>query len=93
MDIAKILTPSGVKVLKHFANKSDRYFGNTTAIAKDCNICHVSAHKALHQLAKAGVLRKCPTGKITFYIRSPNSNFLTAFKAMAEMVDEEGHIQ
>ena len=91
MEIEKILTPSGIVALKYFVDKNEYHFATIQKVTDNTNKSYPSIRIALRNLAKAAVLRECPTGKMILYLRNPNSNFLTAFKAMIEMVENNGN--
>jgi len=84
MDIAKILTPSGIEVLKHFMDKSEYYFTSITKVTNKTKKSYPSIRIALNNLTEAGILNECPTGKMILYMRNPDSNFLTVFRTLVE---------
>jgi len=84
MDIAKILTPSGIEVLKYFMDKTEYHFESITMVVKNTNKCFISISTALNILVAAGILNKTLTGKMILYMRNPNSSFLTTFRELTE---------
>jgi hypothetical protein len=87
MEIEKILTPSGIKALKYFTDKTEYHFATITKVTDNSDKCYISMRKALFTLAEAGILNKCPTSKMILFMRNPNSNFLTLFRTLTETIE------
>ena len=88
MDIAKVLTPSGIEVLKYFMDKTEYHFTSIQQITNKSNKSYPSIRIALDILTEAGILNKCPTGKMILYMRNPNSSFLITFRELIEMIKD-----
>ncbi|MFV9676701.1 MAG: hypothetical protein ACNYVW_03520 [Methanosarcinales archaeon] len=90
MEIAKVLTPPGIQILKYFIDKTEYHFASIKMVADNTNYCYITVRKSLVVLAQAGVLNACPTGKMILYMRNPNSeyDFIAAFQALAAMIEK-----
>jgi len=88
MDIAKILTPSGIEVLKYFMDKTEYHFASITMVVKNTNKCFISISTALNILVEAGILNRTPTGKMILYMRNPNSTFLATFRDLIKTLKD-----
>jgi len=88
MDIVKILTPSGIEVLKYFMDKTEYHFVSITMVTNATNKCYPSIQIALNNLTEAGILNRQPTGKMILYMRNPHSSFLTTFRELTEMIKD-----
>lgn len=88
MDITKILTPSGIEVLKYFMNKTEYHFTSIQGITNKSNKSYPAIKLALDILTEANILNKCPTGKMILYMRNPHSSFLTTFRELSETIKD-----
>jgi len=88
MEIGKVLTPTGIRILKYFMDKTLYHFATIQKVADGTNSCYISVRSSLHVLAQAGILNECPTGKMILYMRNPTSDFIADFRILVELVEK-----